>query len=347
MKRGLRPILLVAALLTCMIAPAQAQFEDVGNTVDRRGTTAAEFLNIPVGARATAMGGAVSATIDDATAIYWNPGGTALMPQGVVAFDYATWLVGIDFGFAAIAWPTGMGTVGASVTSMQTEEMDVTTVEAQNGTGERFTASSLAIGFTYSRRLTDRFSVGSNVKYVTERIWNSSSHGVAFDVGTLFTTPFSGIRLGAAISNFGTKMSISGDELLVVADIDPNNAGNNESNRAYLKTDQFDMPLTMRVGLAGEPIEMENGRLTIAVDAAVPNNSEAYVNTGAELSMLGELLQLRVGYSELFLRDALRSWTFGAGLEYGFGNLQFNFDYAYETQKYFSGVNRFTLALGL
>ena len=334
-------------LLLCIALPAQAQFDQVGNTVDRRGTTAAEFLNIPGGARATAMGGAVVATIDDATAVYWNPGGTALMRTGAVAFDYAEWLVGIDFGFAAVAWPTGFGTVGVSVTSMSTEEMDVTTVEMQNGTGEQFTASSMALALTYSRQLTDRFSVGGNVKYITERIWNSSSQGIAFDVGTVFTTPFSGIRLGAAISNFGTKMSISGDELLVVADIDPNNAGNNESNRAYLKTDNFDMPLTMRVGLAGEPVEMANGRLTIAVDAAVPNNSDAYMNTGAELSLMGELIQLRLGYSELLLQDAIRSWTFGAGLQYGFGNLQFNFDYAYESQKFFSGVNRFTLALGL
>lgn len=340
-------ISLTLLILVGAAGPAWGQFEEVGNTVNRRGTTAAEFLNIPVGARATAMGGAVAATIDNATAIYWNPAGTALMQRGELAFDYAEWLVGIDFANAAVAWPTDMGTVGVSVTSMRTEEMDVTTVDAQNGTGERFTAASLALALSYSRQLTDRFAVGGNAKYITERIWNSSANGIAFDIGTLFTTPFSGVRLGASISNFGSKMSMAGDELLVVADIDPNNAGNNESNRALLKTDRFDMPLTMRVGLAGEPVQAGNSRLTLAVDAAVPNNSEPYVNTGAELALLGGLVQLRAGYSEMFLRDALRSWTFGGGLEYGFGSLQFNFDYAYEAQEFFSGVNRFTLTLGL
>lgn len=339
--------LVAAVLLAGLVGPAEAQFSEGGNSVDRRGTTAAEFLNIPVGARATAMGNAVVGSIDDATAIYWNPAGTALMPRGVIAFDYASWLVGIDFGYATIAWPTTMGTVGFAVTSMSTEKMDVTTVDLQNGTGESFTAASLALALSYSRRLTDRFAVGGNVKYVTERIWHSTAGGVAFDVGTMFTTPFAGIRLGAAIANFGSKMSMNGDELLTVVDIDPNHAGNNKSNRALLKTDRFDMPLNMRVGLAGEAIHNDAGRLTLAVDAVVPNNSEPYMNLGVEGALLGELLHVRAGYSELLLPDALRSWTFGGGLQYDFGNLRFNFDYAFETQKYFSGVNRFTLSLGL
>ncbi|RMH66749.1 MAG: hypothetical protein D6685_04540, partial [Bacteroidetes bacterium] len=45
---------------------AAAQFEEETRTVTRRGTTAAEFLTIPVGARATAMGNAISASVDDA-----------------------------------------------------------------------------------------------------------------------------------------------------------------------------------------------------------------------------------------------------------------------------------------
>ncbi len=348
MRRRANIRLLAGALVILgMAGPLSAQFDEIGNSVDRRGTTAAEFLSIPVGARATSMGGAVSATINDATAIYWNPAGTALMTNGALAFDYADWLVGIDFGFASLVMPTDLGTVGFAITSMSTEEMDVTTVDAQNGTGERFTASSMAFALSYSRRLTDRFSAGGNVKYVTERIWNSAANGVAFDVGTLFTTPFSGIRLGASIANFGSKMSLSGDELLIVVDIDPNAAGNNKSNRALLKTDKFDMPLTMRVGLAGEPIQSGSTRLTLAVDAVVPNNSGSYLNAGAELAMLGDLVSLRAGYSEILLADALRSVTFGAGLQYDFGSLRFNFDYAYEAQKYFSGINRFTLALGI
>ncbi|MEM9667131.1 MAG: hypothetical protein AAF970_19560, partial [Bacteroidota bacterium] len=196
-----------------------------------------------------------------------------------------------------------------------------------------------------ARALPDRFSIGGTVKYVTERIYNSYANGFALDVGTMFVTPFRGIRLGASISNFGTKMQITGDDLLLVVDIDPNNRGNNESNRAELRTDEFDMPLTMRIGLAGEVYQTADTRFTLAVDALSPSNSEQYLNVGAEVGLLGDLLMVRGGYSELFLADAVRSLTLGGGLNYAFGPVAMTVDYAYEAQEFFNAVNRFTLAI--
>lgn len=335
----------LALLLAFLTTPAFAQFESLTRAVTKRGTTAADFLSIPVGARATAMGNAITASIDDATAIYWNPAGLAGMDKGAVTLEYADWLAGLDFNYLSVAVPTGNGAIGVGLTSMRTQDMEVTTVDQQNGTGETFTAGSYALALSYARNLTDRFSVGGSIKVINERIWNSSASGVAVDIGTMFVTPFRGIRLGAAITNFGTKMQLSGDDLLIVVDIDPNNEGNNESNRAYLKTDPYDLPLTMRIGLAGEVFQNETSRLTLAVDALNPNNSEQYLNLGAELGLFGDLVMLRGGYSELLLDDALRSFTAGGGLRYGFGGLRFVLDYAFETQEYFAGVNRFTFAL--
>ena len=326
-------------------ARAQNDFDATTRTVTKRGTTAAEFLSIPVGARATAMGNAITALVDDPTAIYWNPAGLAQIDGGGFTGEYAQWLAEIDFNFAAVVLPSRFGTFGLGLTSMRTPEMEVTTVDQQDGTGETFTASSYAFAFSYGRALTDRFSLGASVKVVSERIWNSSTSGVAFDVGTQFITPFRGIRLGAAISNFGTKLRIGGDDLLTRVDIDPNNRGNNESNRALLKTDAFDMPLTMRIGLAGEVFQGGGSRLTLAVEALNPNNSEQYGNVGAEVGLLGDLVLLRGGYAELFLNDSVRSYTLGAGLRYRFAPLIFSLDYAFEKQDFFTDVNRFTLSI--
>lgn len=339
--------LATAAMAFGLLGPwdVLAQFDASTREVTKRGTTAADFLSIPVGARATGMGHAISASIADPTAIYWNVAGLADVPGGTFTADYAQWLADIDFAFVAVAVPSTFGTFGIGVTSMSVPEMEVTTELEQDGTGELFDASSMAIALSYARSLTDRFSIGGSVKIVNERIWNSTASGVAFDVGTMFTTPFSGIRLGASISNFGSKMKIGGDELLVVVDIDPNAEGNNESNRALLKTDEFDMPLSMRIGLAGEVFETDQYRLTVAVDALNPNNSEQFVNVGAELGFLGDLIMVRGGYSELFLDDNVRSLTLGAGLRYRFAPLDFAFDYAYEKQEFFTDVNRFTLSV--
>ena len=104
-----------AGLVVCLllggnsIAMAQGEFDAATRTVTKRGTTAADFLSIPIGARATAMGGAVTAMIDDPTAMYWNPAGLAHVTGTGMTGEYAQWLVEIDFNFVAVVVPTSLG----------------------------------------------------------------------------------------------------------------------------------------------------------------------------------------------------------------------------------------------
>ncbi len=338
-------LFLAASLVSSAPAFAQQDFDNQTRTVTKRGTTAADFLGIPVGARATALGGAITATVSDPIAIYWNPAGVAAVEDVSFTGEYAEWLAAIDFNFMAVAIPSRFGVIGLGLTVMRTPDMEVTTVAMQDGTGETFDAASWAAALTYARALTDRFAIGGSVKWIQERIWNSSSGGLAFDVGTQFETPFRGVRLGASISNFGSKLQITGDDLLARVDVDPNNRGNNESNRALLKTDRFDLPLIMRIGLAGEVFQRGGNRLTLSVDALNPNNSEQYLNAGAEVGLLGDLIMFRAGYSELLLENSLRSFTLGGGLRYQFSPIHFGVDYAFEQHEYFNAVNRFTLTM--
>lgn len=340
-------LLLFACLMVISSPSTNAQFNDVTRDVTKKGTVAAQFLTIPVGARATGMGNAVSAQIDDATSIYWNPAGLTGVKQTGATFESAKWLNEINFNFGALTIPMAGGTFGLGVTSLRTPDMEVRTVEQPDGTGETFNASSMAISGSYARKLTTNFSLGGTIKLVSERIWHSNASAVAFDIGTMYTTPFQGIRLGASISNFGTKLKLEGDDLLTITDIDPANSGNNNSTRATLNTDRFDLPLTMRIGLAGEAVKTKNARITFAVDALSPNNNKQYLNVGTEIGLLGDLVMLRAGYNELLLKDSIRSFTAGAGLRYRFGNVNLGVDYAYENYKYFAAVNRFTMSVKL
>ena len=121
----------------------------------------------------------------------------------------------------------------------------------------------------YSRNLTDRFSIGVQAKYIRESVWNTSASGFAIDIGTMYVTPFNDLVIGAAISNFGTKMRLDGRDLRF--NYDPNDNLDTGPNNipALLMTDDFDLPLTFRIGLAMDLFQTRFFKVTAAVDLSL------------------------------------------------------------------------------
>lgn len=312
--------------------------------VTKTGTTAAKFLSIGIGARANAMGGAFTSVANDASALYWNPAGAADLTKYEAMFTYTSLYkdLNINLNYFALVIPVEeLGSFGVSVTALDYGDMDVTTEYYPEGTGEKFSAASYAFGLTYARHITDDFTVGATVKYITESIFNSSANGVAFDVGTTFNTPFFGIKFASIITNYGSKMQISGEDLLIRYDADPSRRGNNESVDAYYKTDRFELPLRLQIGISKDIKFFKGQRLTIAVDATHPNDNSEYVNVGGELSFLDDLIFLRGGYKGLFLKDNQEGLTLGVGLDYALGIFSVGFDYSYQEFKYLSYTHSF------
>ncbi|HEY4644460.1 MAG TPA: PorV/PorQ family protein, partial [Bacteroidota bacterium] len=172
---------------------------------------------------------------------------------------------------------------------------------------------------SYARNLTDRFSIGFNAKFISERIWNETAHGIALDVGTLYTTPFNGLRLGATISNFGTKMRLDGQDLEFNYNPTGNaNVGPTNVPSQY-RVEDYDMPLTFRIGVSMEVIDTEGFRTTASIDATHPNDNVEYVNSGLEVAWR-DVLFGRVGYKALFLRDSEQGLTWGIGLRFNIVN---------------------------
>jgi hypothetical protein len=329
-----------------LIAAAFFSAEASAQKVTKVGTTAAKFLAIPVGARALGMGGAFVAVANDASAMYWNPAGMAGLFQSEAVFAHANWLADIDFNYGGVVVPMGdIGMVGVNFTSLSMAEMERTTEDRPEGTGQFFSAGSFAIGVSYAKRLAEWFSIGGNVKYINEHIWNSSATGFAVDVGTLFTTPFPGVKFGVAISNFGTKMRITGDDLLVQEDITSNN-GNNPNINANLTTDAFDLPLNLRIGIAYQPISDEEKEVTLCVDAAHPNDNSESVSLGGEFSGFQRIISLRAGYKSLFAKSSEEEFTVGGGLRYEVSpGLITKFDYAFEKFGRLENVHKFTVGV--
>jgi opacity protein-like surface antigen len=182
-----------------------------------------------------------------------------------------------------------------------------------------FGAGDVALGVSFARNLTDRFSIGFTGKYVHQKIWHSTASSVALDIGTLFTTRFNDMTIGMSISNFGNKMRLEGKDTLV----------RHDNVNAHLDTGKWSLPLIFRVGVAMDAVTLGDSRLTVAADALHPNDNTECMNLGLEYGFK-EMFFLRLGYKSLFTRDSEQGLTAGAGVEYGWGeSMSLTIDYAY------------------
>ena len=320
---------------------------DNSESISKTGTTSAQFLKIGTGARAASMGNAFTAMSGGISSMYWNPAGMTSIRRLEAVFISSDWIAGIKFNYTAVGLKLGQaGVIGLSMTNLSTPEDVVRTVEKPNGTGEFFDANDLAINVSYARKLTSKFSIGGNLKYIRQNIWHANANSIAADLGALFTTPFKNIRLGASLSNYGPDMQMTGRDQKFSVDPDPINEGNVEFVNAMYETDKFPLPLIFRVGLSGEIINTDFSRVTFAIDALHPNDNVEWINFGLEFSSR-EMFFLRGGFSTLFREDTEEGLTFGSGFNYRLAgsSTQIKLDYSYSEFGKLRDVQRLSIGI--
>lgn len=328
--------------MTSTIGVAQTTGE---SSVSNVGTNAAAFLEIGVGARAQAMGGSFCSIADDATAMYWNPAGIADMGHFEASFTNIDWLADVYFGYAAVVAPIGaLGAVGVDVSVLDAGERPVRTVAQPEGTGEIYGSRDLSLGFAFAMNLTDRFSIGFHGKYIRQEIWHESANGFGLDLGALYKMPIDGVQLGFSVLNFGTRMKMSGRDLLRPFDPDPENFGNDAINVEFV-TESFQLPLMFRFGMSYRIQMNRAGSLLVSTDLLHPSNNTESINFGGEYTF-NDFVFIRGGYESLFERDRENGLTLGGGLKvklFDAGTLRI--DYAYVDWGVLDSANRFTIAL--
>ena len=341
--------LLIFIILLGIFWPGSAFTQQVTKT----GTTAAKFLSIGIGPRAISMGGAFTSISNDASAIYWNPAGIVYSDQFQGFFSNTSLFAGISLNYFGLIVPAGeVGNLAASVTAVNYGSIPVTTENQPEGTGETYAPLDLAFGISYARFITEDFIVGATAKLVTQNIYHSNATGVAFDIGTIFKTPFYGVRFASSIYNFGTKMQMSGSDLLIRYNVDPQRAGSNNTTDANVTTDQFDLPLKLQIGISKDFIFMENQRFTLAVDGIVPNDNYEMANVGGELALFDDMFSIRGGYNSIPLFKSSTvptmqaNFAFGVGLKYKRpGFIDIGIDYSYQKFQFLDSVNSFSVIL--
>ncbi len=292
MMKTIRLCLILAVTLSVML-PAQAQFNNVG-------TSAANFLKIPIGARGVGLGGAYVGIVDDASSLFWNVAGMANVVGHEVTFQTNYWLLDLRLDYLAGVFSlSDYDRLGISISYLSMGEMDQTSPAQPQGTGLKFNAYDVAMGIAYARQITDRIALGIHAKYVREVISKSAASGLAFDVGIQYRGEWKNLRMGAAITNFGPDLRMEGEDLRVKLDPYPTTGTNPEDVPLFLETEPFSLPIQFQFGVAITPYESESLSLTTILDVRDARDFNQEIRLGGELSVLN-IFYLRGG-ANLFM----------------------------------------------
>lgn len=315
--------------------------------VARKGTTGAEQVLIPVGARGIATGGAFLANITGLESIFYNPAGLDVYPQTEAMFSYVNYLADINISYFAIGTSLGdIGSIGLDLKTFDFGDIPVTTETFPDGTGETYSPSFLTIGFTYSKVLTDRISIGTNLKIISENIQNTNATGFALDAGVQYR--FSeAVMIGAAVKNIGSDMSYSGQDLSSRTVI-PGSIPGSSSGSYEVITEGFQIPSFFQLSMTYALNINEQNNLMFAGAYTANNSFEDIANLGMEYGFMNNFF-VRGGYNFLVQNTSeyVYGLTFGAGLDYKLGGeVGFVFDYAFRDVKDFPTANHvFTIKL--
>ncbi len=301
-------LLLIFMLLIPNLVQAQDSRQDSLNTVypgddfSKVATSIGQFLKLEYGAAGAALGGAYTALAHGPQAMAWNPAGITTTMGPELYMSNNELYAGITNSYLGFTIPLGGGnTLGLVAQYMNSGDMEVTTLDYPDGTGEQFQATGLALGMAFARRLTDRLSVGVSAKMIRETIYRESASTFAFDVGSNFDLGIYGMILGMSIQNFGVGSRFDGPDLNQPLDVN-DDLQSSPVVTTRLLTEEWPLPLVFRAGLRMDVLGGKSPwfptpvhRLSLLVDANDPFDAILRGAIGFEYSY-DDMLFLRGGY---------------------------------------------------
>jgi len=305
----------------------------------RAGTSVFTFLNIGVSARASGMGESVVALNQDATSVHYNPAIIAQLDQTELSISQIRWPADIFYDYFSLTHRLkGRHYLGFNGGILHMKPMMETTEYFPDGTGKYFTYQDRFLGVTYGARMTDRFSFGLTLKYVSEDLADHKMSATLIDLGTFYWTGYGSLRFCASLSNFGKQVSPEGSYLKTILD---QNTGNEIEEKSDFE--KFSPPTQFRVGAAIDPINTQDHLVTFSTQLNHPVDNAEYIVTGLEYSFM-KIFYLRTGYK--FNKNE-ENFTTGAGLFIPLGRFKLRVDYGYANFDHLTDPNRFSIGFSL
>ena len=204
--RSLLPALCVLALAA---GPVEAQGDAPEGGI---------FLLLPVGAKAIALGRAMTAQ-GGAESVFWNPAGLGELSEARLLLYRGDYVAGNGTAASGLLSRTGLGTIGVTYQLLDVGEQDLTD-EQGNVLGTISVRNHLGV-VSVATRVWERLNLGFNFKIVQFR---QSCRGQCLDAGVTATTyavdaglqitQLAGLplRIGAMVAHAGPRFQVRNEE---------------------------------------------------------------------------------------------------------------------------------------
>ncbi|MFN2370376.1 MAG: PorV/PorQ family protein [Candidatus Krumholzibacteriia bacterium] len=311
--------------------PATAPSARAGDLIrlfgdDNVGSAGGQFLKIPAGARAVALGKAYASLATDGSAPFWNPAGLMRTPgRRNFFFGHTEYTADIALDFAAVHVRGQNFGYGLTFGGLRSGDILRTTELHQQGTGQYFDANQFYLGLSLARAMTDRFSVGGTVKYYQENLDSFRLKAVLADLGILYLVGIGDLQVGFSVRNFGGDLKPGGTPPPM-----PDGYVHYPDFQSYSAPTEGAFGVSRTWNLAGGL-----GLLTVA-DFYHPSDATETFRFGAEAGIRG-MLYLRSGYETS--RDE-GGFAAGFGLRLERKQLLLRIDYAYSDMGAFGTVHQ-------
>lgn len=195
-------------------------------------TTAAPFLLISPDARAGGMGDMGAASEPDAYSQHWNPAKYAFLEEDLtVSLTYSPWLMALvsDMSLSYLTLGKKIDKRSSLAFSLLYFSLgEVLFKEHAQDLGTAYIPHEFAVDGSYSRMLTDRFSIAVAARYIYSNLTlgqhvggasTRAGQSVAADIAGFYTEKYdiggkkTTISAGFNISNIGSKISYSDENV--------------------------------------------------------------------------------------------------------------------------------------
>jgi hypothetical protein len=314
----------------------------VVTTAQIGGESTYQFLNLVSSPRQAALGGKVLTNIDyDVTQALFNPATINVEMDNQLALNYSSYLGGISYGTASYAYTLDRRTqtFHAGITYINYGSFDGYD-ENGNSTGT-FTGNEAALSIGYALQLGySDFYFGTNVKFITSKLEQYNSLGIAADLGLIYINEDLDFHAALVIRNLGTQITTYAglnESLPLEIDFGMSQTLENVPIRWHLTIENLQQwplavsnPARVTTDLAGNQTEEKIGFLGKMIRRTI---------IGAELFPEGGF-NIRLGYNfrraeELRIVDQRNFSGLSAGFSIKMNKMRFSYTHA----KYTSAAN--------